>query len=73
MFFEIQLKGGTMVIAYEYVRNMNGISSALKYPYKGDDIYDCSYNSLNSVGPGVIDFTVLPAGNIYIYLITSMD
>lgn len=59
-----------MVIAYEYVRNMNGISSASKYPYKGDDIYACSYNSLNSVGPGMIDFTVLPAGNISFYLIT---
>lgn len=50
-------------MAYEYIRNINGISSSSKYPYKGDDIYACSYNPLNAVGSGVIDFTVLPSGN----------
>lgn len=51
-----------MVVAYEYIRDFDGIGNSSKYPYKGDDVYSCSYNPLNAVGSGVIDVAILPAG-----------
>jgi hypothetical protein len=54
--------GGNMLIAYNYVKLNNGISKSAVYPYRGSDIYSCTYNPAYAV-TSVSAYELLPPGN----------
>lgn len=55
-------KGGNSLIAYDYVKNNNGISAFAIYPYKAKDNFPCTYNSRFAV-TSVKSYELLPPGD----------
>jgi cathepsin L len=53
--------GGNMLVAYNFVKT-NGISRSSVYPYRGSDIYSCTFNPLYLV-TSLSAFELLPPGN----------
>lgn len=54
--------GGNSLIAYNFVKSNNGITSSAVYPYRASDIYSCTFNPAYSI-TSVATYELLPPGN----------